>query len=378
MSKLPKYVNPRTDSVWQVKTALWRAPDDGGYVNLTDGEGLTQDTIDVGLNSLWRYRKAIRLPSENIVSLGEGWTPIVHSEWAGHEVMFKMEYMMPSGSYKDRGSAVMMNYLKQVGIDSILEDSSGNAGSSIATYGAFLGLKSRIFVPANAPIAKRRQMAAVGADVVAVKGSRDDVSAAALKDAEKIFYACHNLQPYFLEGTKTLAFEIWEQLNFALPDVIVIPMGQGANVMGCHIGFSELKRAGVIDRLPRLYAVQAVNAAPYYAAWSVDSATPIAIDASHTIADGIASSKPIRLREVFMALRETDGDIVAVTEDEIEASLKALCQKGLFVEPTTAAGAAGLKILFEDGSIGHNEKVVLLLTGSGLKAVDTIAGALKL
>ncbi len=371
-------MNPRTDSVWQVKTPLWRAPDDGGYVNLTDGEGLTRNSIDIGSNSLWRYRKAIRLPSENILSLGEGWTPIVQGEWAGREVIFKMEYMMPSGSYKDRGSAVMMNYLKQVGIDSILEDSSGNAGSSIATYGAFIGLKSRIFVPANAPIAKRRQMAAVGADVVTVKGSRDDVAAAALRDAEESFYACHNLQPYFLEGTKTLAFEIWEQLNFDLPDAIVIPMGQGANVMGCHIGFCELKRAGVIDRLPRLYAVQAVNAAPYHAAWTANSATPIAIEANYTIADGIAASKPIRLREVFMALRETDGDIVAVTEDEIEVSLNALCQKGLFVEPTTAAGAAGLTMLFENGSIGHNERVVLILTGSGLKAVDAIAGALKL
>ena len=377
MPNLPKYVNPRTDSAWHVQTALWRAPDDGGYVNLSDGEGLSRDAIDSSKNSLWRYREAIRLPDEKIVSLGEGWTPIVSSDWAGREVIFKMEYMMPSGSYKDRGSAVMMNYLRQVGVDSILEDSSGNAGSSIATYGAFLNVKSKIFVPADAPLAKRQQIAAVGADIVAVEGSRDDVAAAALKEADKLFYSCHNLKPYFLEGTKTLAFEIWEQLNYKLPDAIVIPMGQGANVMGCHIGFCELKRAGAIDRLPRLYAIQALNAAPYYAAWSSESDEPIEIKTTYTIADGIASSRPIRLREVFLALHETNGDIVAVTELEIKNALKALCKKGLFVEPTSAAGAAGLKKLIEDKSITPEERVVLILTGSGLKAVETIVGVLN-
>lgn len=378
MSELPHYLNPRTDLVWPVATPLWCAPDDGGYVNLTAGNGLDPAAIDTAVPSLWRYRAAIRLPAAEVASLGEGWTPMVPGEWSGRDVLMKMEYLMPSGSFKDRGTAVMMNYLRQTGIDCILEDSSGNAGSSVATYGAYLGFDSRIFVPAHAPLAKRRQMAALGADVVAVEGSRDDVAAAARREAETRFYAGHNLQPFFLEGTKTLAFEIWEQLGFELPDAIVIPMGQGSNVMGCHLGFGELKRAGVIDRLPRLYAIQAENAAPYYAAWAMNSETPVEIDAKPTIADGIASSKPVRLREVLAALRETEGAAVAVSEAEICDALGTLCRSGFFVEPTTAAGAAGLGRLIEDGSIAPGERVVLVLTGSGLKAVDAIGEALQL
>ena len=293
-------------------------------------------------------------------------------------VLMKMEFLMPSGSFKDRGTAVMLNYLKQTGVTDILEDSSGNAGSSVATYGAFLGFSCRIFVPESAPTGKKVQMAALGSDVVSVSGSRDDVAVAARKEAKQRFYAGHNLQPFFLEGTKTLAFEIWEQLGFDVPDAIVIPMGQGSNVMGCHIGFNELLRAGIIDRVPRLYGIQAENAAPYHAAWVAKSDVAVPIDAKPTIADGIAASKPVRLTEVLAALRETKGATIAVSEEDICDALRVLAQTGFFVEPTTAAGAAGLSRLMADGVIGAREKVVLILTGSGLKAVDSIRQALKL
>lgn len=378
MNAPAEYRNPRTGGTWPVTEALWRAPDDGEYVNLTPGRGLSREEIDTGAHSLWRYRAALRLPAAPERTLGEGWTPIVTARWDGVDILMKMEFLMPSGSFKDRGTAVMLNYLKQVGVTDILEDSSGNAGASVATYAAALGMKSRIFVPVAAPAPKRYQMAAMGADVVAVEGSRDDVANAALDASNSAFYAGHNRQAFFLEGTKTLAFEIWEQLGFRTPDNIVIPMGQGSNVMGCHMGFSELLACGVIDAMPRIYGVQAINAAPYYTAYAAGSDTPVPITPKPTIADGIASARPVRLREVLLAVRQSEGALLAVSEEAIVAALRDLLQDGFFVEPTTAAAAAGLRQLLSEGTIRAGETTVVILTGSGLKAVERIGMTLGL
>jgi threonine synthase len=378
MAKPVEYINPRTGKTWPVGDARWRAPDDGDYVNLTPGSGISRDEIETGAHSLWRYRAALRLPAAPDRTLGEGWTPLVEAEWDNASVLMKMEFLMPSGSFKDRGTAVMLNYLKQVGVTDILEDSSGNAGASVATYGAALGMNSRIFVPATAPAPKRYQMAAMGATVVAVEGSRDDVAAAALAEADTAFYAGHNRQPFFLEGTKTLAFEIWEQLGFRAPDNIVIPMGQGSNVMGCHIGFAELQACGAVAKLPRIFGVQAINAAPYYAAYAAGGEEPVPITPEPTIADGIASARTIRLREVLQAVRETDGALLAVTEAEIVDALRDLLRTGFFVEPTTAAAGAGLRRLLADGVVRPDETTVVILTGSGLKAVERIGLTLGL
>lgn len=372
------YVNPRSGATWPVAQPLWKAPDDGGYVNLSPGAGLGPDDIDSNEHSLWRYRTAVRLPRPPEVTLGAGWTPLLPAEWDGVPVWMKADHLMASGSFKDRGTAVMLNYLKQVGVTSILEDSSGNAGASAATYAAALGLDCRILVPAAAPAAKKVQMAAMGADVVAIEGSRDDVARAALAESERRFYASHNHQPFFLEGTKTLAFEIWEQLGFRAPDCVVAPLGQGSNIMGCHIGFAELHAAGRIDRLPRIYAVQAANCAPYHAAFEAGGNEPVAIAAQPTIADGIASATPVRLREVLAAVRETNGATLAVSEAEIVDGLRRLADLGHFVEPTTGAVGAGLERLLASGAIRPGETVAVVLTGSGLKAVEKIGQALDL
>lgn len=372
------YINPRTGATWSVAAPLWKAPDDGGYVNLTPGAGLSPTDIDRAEHSFWRYGKAVRLPRAPEATLGAGWTPLLPASWDGVPVMMKADYLMASGSFKDRGTAVMLNYLKQVGVTSILEDSSGNAGASAATYAAALGLECRIMVPVAAPAAKKVQMAAMGAAVVAIEGTRDDVARAALAAAETAFYAGHNHQPFFLEGTKTLAFELWEQLGFRAPDCVVAPLGQGSNIMGCHIGFAELRAAGRIDRLPRIYAIQAANCAPYHAAFEAGGDAPVPIDVQPTIADGIASATPVRLREVLAAVRETQGATVAVTEAEIIAALGCLARLGFFVEPTTGAAGAGLTRLLDDGRIGPGETVAIILTGTGLKAVDRIGDALGL
>jgi threonine synthase len=371
------YINPRTGATWPTTTAMWRAPDDGGYVNLTPGAGLAPGDIKTGERSLWRYSSAIRLAEPPAASLGEGWTPLIPARWDDQPILMKAEYFMPSGSFKDRGSAVMLNYLKQMGVPKIMEDSSGNAGSSVATYAAALSLPCRILLPASAPMAKRIQMAAMGADVAPIDGSRDDTSRAALVEAESVFYASHNYQPFFVEGTKTLAFELWEQLGFQAPDCVITPLGQGSNVLGCHIGFAELLACGAIDRMPRIYAIQAANCAPYHAAHKAGGAA-VEVEVKPTIADGIATPTPVRLNEVLAGVVETGGDTVAVSEEEIIAALGIMARKGFFVEPTSAACGAGLTRLIADGAIKPDETAVAILTGSGLKAVEKIGEALNL
>ncbi|MCG8544049.1 MAG: threonine synthase [Alphaproteobacteria bacterium] len=373
-----EYVNPRTNKAWPTETPLWRAPDDGGYVNLTAGSGLSPGDIDRDEASLWRYRQALRLPGPPLRSLGEGWTPLVDGTWDGMAVHMKSEFLMPSGSFKDRGTAVMLNHLAQCGVIDILEDSSGNAGASIATYGAALGLRARIFVPASAPAPKRYQMAAMGAEVVPVPGTRDDVARAVLDEVDERFYAGHNHQPFFLEGTKTLAFELWEQLGFKVPDNIVIPLGQGSNVMGCYIGFGELRARGEIAAIPRIFGIQAANAAPAYAAYATGRDQPVEIEIQPTIADGIASARIVRLPEVLDAMRASGGGCVAVSEAEIIAALRQFTHQGFFIEPTCAAAGAGLSKLIADGAVKPGDITVVILTGSGLKAGERIGEALGL
>ena len=350
------YVNPRTGSRWSIDRPLWRAPDDGGTVDLTPGAGLAPADVETGEASLWRYARAIRLPESGRVSLGEGFTPMVRTVWSGRRLAFKCDHVMPTGSFKDRGTAVMMSYLRQVGVPALLEDSSGNAGASVAAYAAAAGIGARILVPAGAPEAKRIQIAAAGPELVPVAGTRDDVAQAAMAEAETRFYASHNRQPFFLEGMKTLAFELWEQSGFRAPSAVVAPCGNGANILGLHIGFGELLAAGAVDAMPRLYAVQAANISPVLAA-----VHGTGFRAGPTVADGIAVAEPVRLRDILGAVRSSGGRVVAVGEADILASLRELARAGWFVEPTSATAVAALPLIAEADP-------VVVLTGTGLKA----------
>jgi threonine synthase len=232
-------------------------------------------------------------------------------------VRFKLEFMMPTGSFKDRGMTVMVSYLKSRGVDRVLEDSSGNAGASLSAYAAAAGLTCRILVPETASYPKIAQIAACGADVVTIAGSRQDVAEAALRQSAEIFYASHNWQPFFLEGTKTLAYELWEQSGFQAPDNLVVPLGYGSNVLGADRGFAELEQTGEIAAGPRLFGVQAARCAPYEAAFREGVEHLVPMDVGPTVAEGIATSKPTRVAEVLRAVRRSGGSIVAVEEAEI-------------------------------------------------------------
>ena len=371
------YVDPVTRATYPLEQPRW-CSDSGGYLNLTPGAGLKRHDIDTTRRSVWRYARAIGVAEQHAVTMGEGWTPLTCGDWHGVPMMFKLEFMMPTGSFKDRGMTVMVSYLKSRGVEHVLEDSSGNAGASLSAYAAAAGIRCRILVPETASYPKIAQIAAGGADVVTIRGTRQDVADAALRMSNEIFYASHNWQPFFAEGTKTLAYELWEQLGFKAPDNVIVPLGYGSNVAGCERGFGELLRNGEISQMPRIFGVQAANCAPYFNAWTagVDHLVPTTV--TPTIAEGIASSKPTRVMEALKAVRESGGGIVAVSEDEIVTALGTLARKGMYVEPTSAAAAAGLTQLLESGTLKHDQSTVLVLTGTGLKASEKIGELLKL
>ncbi|MGA0033009.1 MAG: pyridoxal-phosphate dependent enzyme, partial [Burkholderiales bacterium] len=218
------YIDSRDGASYPASVARW-CGDGGDYLNLAPGPGLKRTQIAGATRTVWRYARAIAVEARHAVSLGEGGTPLLERSWNGVPVHFKLEFMMPTGSFKDRGMTVMVSYLKSLGINHVLEDSSGNAGASLSAYAAAAGMRCRILVPETASYPKIAQIAACGADVVTVRGSRQDVADAALRMSSEIFYASHNWQPFFIEGTKTLAYELWESLGFRAPDNVVTPLG---------------------------------------------------------------------------------------------------------------------------------------------------------
>ncbi len=374
--KTTSYIDLLSGAVYPCAVARW-CGESGAVLSLTPGPGLKRSEINTGERSVWRYAPAIAVAAQHAVSLGEGGTPLLAREWDGVPVSFKLEFMMPSGSFKDRGMTVLVSYLKSCGINSVLEDSSGNAGASLAAYAAAAGMRCRILVPESASYPKIAQMAACGADVVTIPGSRQDVADAALSMSREIFYASHNWQPFFIEGTKTLAYELWEAGGYRAPDNIITPLGYGSNVLGLERGFDELLRNGEIARMPRIFGVQAENCAPCHAAWAAGGDSAVAVAVRPTIAEGIASSQPTRLIEVLRAVRRTQGSIAAVSEEAIVVALRTLARMGLYVEPTSAAAAAGLTQLLDAGVIHRDEQTVVVLTGSGLKSAERIGQLLN-
>jgi threonine synthase len=191
-------------------------------------------------------------------------------------------------------------------------------------------------------------------------------------NAKQIFYASHNWQAFFLQGTKTLAYELWEDLDFRAPDNVIIPTGAGSNVLGCDIGFGELLRHREIARLPKIFAVQPENCAPIHASFAAGGDQLVPVEARPTIAEGTSITHPVRLKQVLEAIRLSQGATVTVSEQEIIAALRELAATGLYAEPTSAIAGAALSKLLAAGAIRPNETTVVVLTGSGLKATQRI------
>ena len=321
--------------------------------------------------TLWRYREAIPIRSDqSILSMNEGFTPLEEIEFHGNLVLIKIDYLSPTGSYKDRGATVLISKMKEWGIQKVVEDSSGNAGSAIAAYCAKAGIRCDIYVPNDTSPGKLVQIQAYGATLKRVEGSREKTAEKAMEAASKIPYASHCWNPFFLHGTKTFAFEVWEQMNWRTPDTLVLPIGHGTLFLGVHLGFKELKEAGMIKRIPKLVGVQSVSCAPLYQAFHKGWKETRPIEKKKTIAEGIAIAEPVRGRQILEAIRETGGEVLAVTEKEINGTLKEMGRKGHFIEPTSAATIAGLKKYLKEKR--RKETVVSTFTGMGLKSAGKV------
>ncbi len=359
---------------YPVSAAVWRC-ECGGHLNSEGAEHLHREDVVADRFSLWRYDKALPLSlAEAVTDFQEGLTPLVGVVWAGRDVRLKLDYMMPTGSFKDRGTAIVVNYLRKLGIDHILEDSSGNAGASIAAYCAAAGMECDVYVPASTSAGKLFQIGMYGARLVKIDGSREDVAQAALEAAKSTFYASHNWHPLFLEGTKTLAFELWEQLGWQAPDNVIVPLGMGSALLGLYKGFQELAAAGEIDAMPRLFGVQARSCAPFYSLLTYGYP---GVKTRPTIAEGIACANPIRGPEVVYAVKSTGGVIEIADEDEIIAAATGAARLGFCIEPTSATALAGATHLFKSGACALGGTTVIVLTGNGLKSMDKIIGAVK-
>lgn len=312
--------------------------------------------------SLWRYHRALPVvgsgESWKQISLGEGLTPIVRDSPG---VLLKLDFVMPTLSFKDRGSVLLVAAASDLRVRRMIADSSGNAGVSIAAYAARAGIATEVFVPSSTSPAKVSQLKAYGAVVRRITGSRADTAQAALSAVQetRAFYASHVYNPFFYHGTKTFAFECYEQLAGRLPDAVVIPAGNGTLLLGAALGFAELVNAGLVERSPRLFAVQASNCSP------IGKARGVALPGfTETVAEGIAIPSPARLDEMIRAIESTGGDLLVVDEDDILRARTVLLARGIDVEPTAAAGYAVVQGWDRDDP----GAVLVALTGAGVKS----------
>jgi threonine synthase len=351
----------------------WRCATCGSPLELALPPADIGTFVDDGAEGVWRYRGW--LPAVEPVGLGEPRTALVEIAAAvgARTVLAKLEGGLPTGSFKDRGTTVTVSWLRSRGVREIVVDSSGNAGASFAAYAARGGLRLRLFVPADASPAKLLQARAHGAIVVTVPGPRSAAGDAARRALEgagpDVAYASHLWQPAFLAGTATFAYEVFEQLGRWAPDAVVAPLGGGTLLLGVHLGFTRLREAGLIDRVPRLVGVQSDACAPLARAFRAGQPDAAAVTPGATIAEGIRIDRPPRSRQILAAIRETGGDIVEVTDDEIRASVRSLVAQGVFVEPTSAAAHAGLARVDHGDASGT---IVIAMTGHGLKASGAI------
>ena len=312
-------------------------------------------------------------PPADPVTLGEGNTPVVRLSNVGQilgmdNLYAKLEFLNPTGSFKDRGSAVLVSALRSKGVRSAAEDSSGNAGASIAAYCAQASIEATIFAPASAPPMKLQQISFYGARVVKVEGGRAAVAAACHQYCmeEGVIYASHNLSPLFIEGTKSFAAEAASQMG-EMPEHVLFPVGNGSLLIGAWKGFKGLADSDAQATKPALHCVQSEACMPIAAAFGGQDWMPPQEGVS-TVAGGIAVERPPRLGQVLDALADSGGEAVAVSEHDIIRWQRRLSvDEGLFVEPTSASVLAGLEALLEGGKIGPEETTLVALTGFGLK-----------
>ncbi|MEU9254037.1 pyridoxal-phosphate dependent enzyme [Streptomyces sp. NPDC048270] len=361
---LPGYLCPEDGTRADVRTAPWCCPVCAGPWDLD----FTPDPASAlepssGPNSLWRYAAALPLPGAFSVSLAEGNTPMVP---LAERVHAKLDYLMPTLSFKDRGAVMLAEVARRLAPQRVVADSSGNAGAAVAAYCARAGLSCEVFVPEGTSERKTDRIRAHGAAVRTVPGGREATAEAARAAADEpgVFYASHVFNPYFLHGTKTYVYEIWEAMSGRLPDALVVPVGNGTLLLGAALAVEELARRGV--RPPALIAVQAAAVAPLASAFAAGAEDAEPVVQRPTLAEGIAIPAPPRARQILAAVRKSGGTFLTVPDARLREAQRDLAGRGLSVEPTAAACWAAVGPLAPEDPL-QGRTAVLPLCGAGPK-----------
>lgn len=342
----------------------FRCPACGGVYDFDGAPEFDPKRVDASLPGLWRYRHAFSFPWHSpAVSLGEGLTPLLWDVLEGRQVGFKLEYQNPTGSYKDRGSAVLASQLLARGVGEAVEDSSGNAGASFAAYAARAGMRARVYVPETASGPKRIQIERYGAELKPIAGPRSAAAEAVLEEARRgVPYASHAYLPFGLDGIATIAYEIWQQSGEV--GTVIAPVGHGGLLLGILRGYAALKNGGHIQKIPYLVGVQAAACAPLVQTFQHGLAAMKQAGEGPTAAEGVRVRNPVRAGALLAEIRPGAGTFVDIPEEDIWPAARDLARRGLYVEPTSALVWAAYRQL--SGKIP--EPAVLILSGSGFKA----------
>ncbi|HZU87481.1 MAG TPA: pyridoxal-phosphate dependent enzyme, partial [Anaerolineaceae bacterium] len=332
----------------------------GGIYDFDAPPDFDPKKVEPGLPGYWRYRHAFSLPvGAPLVSLGEGNTPLIWADAGSEKVALKLESLNPTGSYKDRGSAVLVSRLAADGAQRAVEDSSGNAGASFAAYMARANLAARVYVPESASGPKREQIEAYGAELRPIPGPRSAAAQAVLAEAQQgVPYGSHAYLPFGLAGIATIAYELIEQLG-CVPGTVVAPVGHGGLLLGILRGFAAALR---IEHPPYYVGVQAAACAPLVHAWQNGLATIEQVTEGATLAEGVRVRRPLRAEALLAEIPRGKGEFLAVPEEELLPAFRALAHGGVYVEPTSALVWAAMRQL---GKVPR--PLVLIISGIGLK-----------
>ncbi|MFE4946414.1 threonine synthase [Streptomyces sp. NPDC056641] len=340
------YVCPADGTRSPVASLAWCCPVCRGPWDLDfEASPVPLKSLSSRVDSLWRYAEALPLAAP-VTTLGEGRTPLVPLT---SSVSAKLDFLMPTLSFKDRGAVMLAELARRLGPERVIADSSGNAGTAIAAYCARAGLPCTVYVPETTSPKKTEQIRAHGARLERVPGDREATARAARAAADEpgTFYASHVYNPYFLHGTKTYVYELWEDLGGRLPETIVVPVGNGTLLLGAALAIDELSSHGLIGERPALIAVQAEAVSPLATAFRAGAEELPAPAGSAptlaTLAEGIAIPNPPRARQILRAVRASGGTFRTVTEDQLRAAQLDLASRGLFVESTAVACWAAVR-----------------------------------
>ncbi len=338
---------------------------------------LARETLGTREKSLWRYREVLPLPGNvEPVSLGEGGTPLLRAQKFGDDIdlWVKDESINPTQSFKARGMTVAVSMAKHLGATKLAVPSAGNAGGALAAYAARAGLEAHIFMPRDTPRANIIECRQLGAHVTLINGLITDCGAeiARRKTKEDWFDVSTLKEPYRVEGKKTLGYELAEQFNWELPDLILYPTGGGTGLIGMWKAFDEMQALGWIGtKRPRMFAVQATGCAPIVRAFEAGEKSAGEFPNAHTIASGLRVPKAIGDFLILNILRQSNGGAIAVADKEmIGVTREVGSSEGLFIAPEAAACFAASKSLRSAGKIRSGERVVIFNTGSGIKYLD--------